>query len=529
MQCARASSREFRLARSASLSALLVSLSVGVAHAASSSITPLRGWQGGGVPPATLPNYKGTPRLRLDASCAHLFGSAFESWTTQNSSVDARGHETKTWNGRCATGQTLRVTENAYCPAPQGLYWANDGENWFCRVNEQGAAGPTDPQRGCTAGNAQPSNDLKTSHPIHLASGTKIQREVDYRINDLLQFTRFYRHRAVEQDSGARPVLDSLHHRWTHTYSRALFFTWSAGYVDESSLPGHIIVTRPDGRQTLYLRQGTSHVWRPLAVENAELTRLGDGTWQLRTPRNEFEHYNALGELTRVRNASGYFVDIAHAPDALTVTGAHGKQLTIALDAQGRATSLTDAAGRVIQYSYDTHGVISQVDYPDNSTRVYQYQSSGKRYLTGIVNERGQTLVSIAYSSNGDDITETLNAGRGTVTFRARPGNRYELVDQLGLTSTYTYDVFEGQRRLVAIDQDASTHCPQASASYEYDDDGRLTARVDWKGNRTTYVKDALNRTTAMTDAAGTAVAQTHATTWHPTWSKPTQRTIPGR
>ncbi|MEM9604035.1 MAG: DUF6531 domain-containing protein [Pseudomonadota bacterium] len=375
MQCARASSREFRLARTASLSALLVALCVGVAHADSPLIDPPRGWQGGNTPRV---NYDGTPGERISDSCAH-FGTTFKRWASQTTTIDARGHEKRTWDGECETGRRIRLQENAYCPGNRGLRWSSASEPQLCSVGTAG--GPvesvTNPQLGCTTGN-----------PIHLASGTKIQRETDYRVSDLLQFTRFYRHRAVSGENGAEPVLDALYGRWTHTYSRALFFTWSAGYEDESSLPGHIFVTRPDGRQALYLRQGDNAVWRPLNAENAELTRASDGTWRLRNPQNETEHYDASGALTRITEVGGYHVTLTRSADTIVVRDAHGKTLRLSLDANARVTTLTRATGDTVNYAYDANGVISEVTYPDNRSRRYTYEASGQRYLTGIVNNK---------------------------------------------------------------------------------------------------------------------------------------------
>ena len=318
------------------------------------------------------------------------------------------------------------MEESAFCPLGWGWDMYLKPRPWNCTTG--GAVeSETNTQTGCGG------NNPTTKNPISLASATKIQREVDYRLNDLFHFTRYYRHRAVEEGAKVAPVLDALHGRWTHNFTRSLRFTSAADYVDASSLPGHIIVSRPDGREMLFMRQGTTQTWHAFAAENMELTRQSSGQWKLRNPKNEIERYSSEGQLQQIRNRAGYAVDLAYSANAITVTDTYGKSLTVALDAKFKALSLTTPSGDQVAFSYNADDMLSDVTHPDQSTRQYTYESSGEKYLTGIVNENSDTPVAISYSNGGLTVEEDLNAGRGHVAAQViKSAKQTELVDQLG-------------------------------------------------------------------------------------------------
>ncbi len=348
-------------------------------------------------------------------------------------------------------------------------------------------------------------------------------------------FSRFYRNNShnKRRSTGLSPKFDD-YRRWSHTYARGIILGSDAAmHAGLQTGPiGVLHVARPDGRQVLFSKDSVTGEWGTWDGDHLVLTALSGGGWELVNEKNDTEYFDATGQLTRIETKGGYAVSLVRSTDRIDITDSYGVSLALILNTQNMVTQLIDPNGGVTQYSYGEDGSIAAVLYPDGKTKKYTYEPASYRFLTSIEDERGLIGHTISYTSGGNKITETFNEGRGTFSFApdaTHSTTKNRVVDQLGKETVYTYKIINTQKKLVSIDSPASANCPQAATAYEYGNDGQLSAKIDWEGNRTEYERDALGRVTSKTVGTGTAVARTITTTWHDEWSKAVQRVEPGR
>ncbi|MBU7026559.1 MAG: RHS repeat protein [Theionarchaea archaeon] len=155
-------------------------------------------------------------------------------------------------------------------------------------------------------------------------------------------------------------------------------------------------------------------------------------------------------------------------------------------DSVGNLTSFTDARGNTTLYLYDSLFGVTQVTYPDLTTKTCTYDASGSilsrtdfngtatftydalYQLTEVVYP-DQSSVSFAYDSNGNCTLITDPAGYTTYTYdnRNRLLSETRTIEGEPYTVGYTYDATS---RLVSL-----TYPDQSVIAYEYDSLNRLT------------------------------------------------------
>ncbi len=194
---------------------------------------------------------------------------------------------------------------------------------------------------------------------------------------------------------------------------------------------------------------------------------------------------NGIGHLTQITDSTGitnYGYDL-HGRLTGETKSAYGAIYTTAYayDAQGRMNSITYPSGRVVNYSFDTLGRISQITTTFNST--------------------SQILVSaIVYQPFG--VVQRFNYGDG----QTAPIQTYtRQLDQDGRIASYTLNGQAHQIGYDAASQIAFISDPQNvtnTASYSYDPLSRLTG----------YTQSALNQNYSY-DPNGNRLSQTIGTT----------------
>jgi YD repeat-containing protein len=268
-----------------------------------------------------------------------------------------------------------------------------------------------------------------------------------------------------------------------------------------------------------------------------------------------------------------------------SVSTTQGKLLTFTYDGQDNLVKVQSGDGRTLSFSY-ADGLITRITGPDWSTIAAAYDvnrnltsltwQDGKAYgflyedpnlpwaLTGRVDENNSRYATFAYDAEGHAISSELAGGveKYTVTYstpaRLVPVEYFDAAQDAWIrtfaweppgpttvtgpnqqASTLNAQVAGGMPSLAGQTQPAGSGCAASANAQEYDGNGNITLRDDFKGARTCYVYDALNRETsrveglvASTDSCGgtpPAYARKILTEWHADWHLPTKVTEPLR
>ena len=167
-------------------------------------------------------------------------------------------------------------------------------------------------------------------------------------------------------------------------------------------------------------------------------------------------------------------------------------------DGPGNLASVTDQAGKVVQYTYDAANqlkTVVQVNSPNSPQNTNQYSYDLLGNLTNLTDERGNTTVN-AFNVLYEPTQKILpdNTLYETRTYD-EAGNLQTLTHFNGKTTTYTYD---------ALNRLLSRATPgEAAVSFTYTPTGKRATMSDGSGT-TTYSYDSLDRLTTKAAPAGT-------------------------
>ena len=171
---------------------------------------------------------------------------------------------------------------------------------------------------------------------------------------------------------------------------------------------------------------------------------------------------------TATYNSSGQ----PYLPD--TVTGAMGNTSTFKYSGPGNLTSTENAMAAKAEIFYNSDGTVDYAKTPAGGITDYVYNTIHQ--LTSIIPPAGTSLRTQSFTYDGAGRRKTHTNGKG-------------------MTTTYTYDALD--RTKTEAHSDGSP-----TVSYDYDNAGNLTSRVDASGT-TGYGYDALNRLKTKTLPGG--------------------------
>lgn len=283
--------------------------------------------------------------------------------------------------------------------------------------------------------------------------------------------------------------------------------------------------------------------------------------------------YASGGKLTYTYNTSA--TPQAPVVGLLThITDQFGRTLTFeyAATAEGsaRVQRIIDAAGQAIVVGYDAAGNLSQVSWPDGSTRQFLYERPGLPWaLTGLINETNQRIGTYGYSDEG--LAILTEGALGTQRFSASYGQpprrkvtesydasydaivrRHGWVLPTGVVlATPSGDVAYGaqlvgeQPFMTTRSQPAGSGCAASTSTLGYDANGNVVSRDDFNGSRTCAAYDlGRNLETARVEGLGNSTdcssvtsagaalptgARKVSSQWHPDWRLQTRVAEPGK
>ena len=103
------------------------------------------------------------------------------------------------------------------------------------------------------------------------------------------------------------------------------------------------------------------------------------------------------------------------------------------------------------------------------------------------------------------------------------------MTNPLGKQAKYFLEDYQGLKRVIHIEGQASQNCAAADRYRTYYDDGSLKTKTDWSGRVTRYERDAQRRITKMIESEGTAEERITDTFYHSTFNKPERVEEPGQ
>src|SRR5207248_6850219 len=223
-------------------------------------------------------------------------------------------------------------------------------------------------------------------------------------------------------------------------------------------------VTDPDG-----------HVWKDVYVNNVLSQRI-----------------SGAGDVTQLGHDSDLDVNSVTSPDGTDTTAASytngnlvsatapaslgSVQKTFTYDAQNNLKAVTDARGKLTQYSYDTSGNLTSIVQDGQQVFGATYNAQGQM-LTSTDGNQKQTTYTYDTSGNLASVTAPDPDGAGPLQ---------------ASKTTYTYDAMGNV--LTKVDPLGNcSGCNPANYTntYTYDADGRLLTESDPLGHTTTYTYDA--------------------------------------
>ena len=206
---------------------------------------------------------------------------------------------------------------------------------------------------------------------------------------------------------------------------------WTFGFQGKvENFGGVILVRLPNGSGSTFNMNADGSF---TALDSrSTLVKNPNNTYTLTTKDQYSYGFDANGYMNWMKDRNGNTITIAvNASGQVTaVTDQVGRVTTIAY-ASNRISTITDPVGRVVTYSYDSAGRLSSVKDPNGNFTYYTYITSGD--ATGFLN---------TVKDNGNNTVETI-------TYLQKQGGEFSRVgaitDQLGNTFSYVYDDTEGK------------------------------------------------------------------------------------
>ncbi len=347
-------------------------------------------------------------------------------------------------------------------------------------------------QQFVAPGKCSPTKDLgcpneKRGNPCDPATGNKYQSEVDIPSSDNVPgFTRSY--------NSQFPYDVGIGFGWTSSFHAALEI------VSTTTL----LVRQGTGRGERFTKNA-SGLWVGDADTKVALTQDTSG-YTLAHDTGEVERYDAAGRLLSVIDRAGKTTSYAYDanPRLIMVTAPFGHTLSFGYDETGHLSSVTDSAGATYRYSYDANNNLAQVTHPDNTAKIYHYESTAfPHHLTGIsyVDVSGVTTRYSTYQYHPDGrasltehATTTNEAGQESYSF-TYSRNQTTVTDAAGTQEVLTFATNLGIRNLTG----KTNLNDNKTVTQTFNASNNLTCKKDEEGRVTTYTYNATNQKASET------------------------------
>jgi YD repeat-containing protein len=248
---------------------------------------------------------------------------------------------------------------------------------------------------------------------------------------------------------------------------------------------------------------------------------LSGGAYSLHERDGTVFAFNPDGTLNFDQDTNGNRITAGYTSGLLTtLTQSNGEQMTLAYNAQGRISQVSDAFGRITTYSYDASSehllsvttpqgttqytyvtgqgpaeehALASIAFADGMHQFFSYDNQGR--LAGQSRDGGAEPITYAYGQ-GATLTATDASDASTTILYNEFSQPGEVIDPLGRASQFQYDANQMLSRFTSSDGSFYT--------YGYDSRGNLIRQVDPLCNVTNLsFNNSLNRLTGSTDPKG--------------------------
>lgn len=351
-------------------------------------------------------------------------------------------------------------------------------------------------------------------NPVQAANGVKRHKEVDFQTRGEVSQFRFTRRYGSSSNWGSSGYLGN---RWRNTFTRRL-------RVQEHEL----ILERGDGQRFVVPSRGGS--WLPSRDHELSLRKTESG-WVVVTHAGIREVYDSDGRLTELSRVGEEPVTVEYDDSGrmASVQSPTGRQLVFEYGEHERIARMATPSGDY-SYAYDEIGNLTSVTYPDGAVKQYHYDNPDwTAALTSITDEEGREIGSWEYGDDGRVVQSSSRSGAGQYYASYSVDGGTTVMDPHGRETTYHFEWINGARRLVHVEGEPTEHCQGGAQSYEYNDDGLMTAKTDWDGTVTNYAYNSRGLRILTVEAAGTDLERRTETEWHSDLPLRTKVTEAGR
>ncbi len=257
------------------------------------------------------------------------------------------------------------------------------------------------------------------------------------------------------------------------------------------------VVTIHEGGTTRYFAPGANGSFVGMPGDSGTLT-LVNGGYQLREKTGDVAAFHADGTLDYLQDANHNRITAGYTNGQMTsLTHADGDAITLAYNAQGRLSKITDPVGRTAVYGYDASGqeLLSMTTAAGSTRYTYTADASGPRAhaLVSITNPDG-THVFYDYDTQGRLKTTQLDGGAQALTYSYDVASM-RITDAQNNSQTLKFD---DAGRIIR------TNGPQGQVGLaQFNVNGQVAAVAEVGGGGATFGYDAAGNTNQSTDPTG--------------------------
>lgn len=342
------------------------------------------------------------------------------------------------------------------------------------------------------------SQPYLSGHGVNFATGNKYQVETDFVLSGPLQALGLKR--TYNSQSSASGILGF---GWSLSLGETL--------IDNAT---SITLVRHDGRHVKFTDNGQGGYTSVLGQAHV-ITRITGG-FQLVTASRDIHLFDSQGRLTAISYRNGTEVSYTYNGEKIaSIADTFGHALTFTYT-NGLLTGLATPVG-AFAYAYDSNNNLTSVTRPDGKTRTYLYQDSQDVHnLTGIIDEEGERLQTLAYNNEDRVLSSALTADKDAMTIGYPSAMTRTVTDALGEVTTYELEGLHGVARVKSFTgPGCAGSCGDSSgSSYTYTSRQQVASMTDGNGAVTTYTYDGSGNQLTETEASGTALARTTTKTY---------------